>query len=166
MASSKKVKKPSKKTKSAKTSKVSSVPKKKITKPTKTKSKTANLAVVKKKNNQKFYDELKLSESYVSLILGAAVVMGIFVIFFAYVHESRNAVATEKVLHDSISPTPASVKGKEYVMQENESLWDLAVRFYGDGFAYPKIVEANKGVITNPDYVPPGTKIIIPPAQQ
>ena len=54
---------------------------------------------------------------------------------------------------------------KVYVMHDGESLWDVAVKFYGDGFAYPKIVEANKDVITNQDDVPHGTKIIIPNAQ-
>ncbi len=163
MAGKTKTKKSTKKVKATKSSKVA--PKSKKTAKS-TKEKDLDPKIKKKKSNQKFYDELKLSESYVSLVLGGAVVLGIFVIFFAYIHESKNAAVTQKVLHDSVTPIPVkTISGTIYIIKEDESLWDLAVRFYGDGFAYPRIVEANKGVITNPDYVPPGTKIIIPKAQ-
>ncbi|MCR4326842.1 MAG: LysM domain-containing protein [Candidatus Roizmanbacteria bacterium] len=45
----------------------------------------------------------------------------------------------------------------EYVMQENESLSDVAQRFYNDPNRYMKIAEENN--ILNPDIVEPGTKI-------
>lgn len=125
------------------------------------KEKTEKLELKKSKKSPKFYDELKLSESYVSLILGAVVVIGVSIVFFAYVKESRKATATE-VLNSAISPTISKAIERKHTMQENESLWDVAVKYYGDGFAYPRIVEANKDVITNPDYVPPGTVIVIP----
>ncbi len=46
---------------------------------------------------------------------------------------------------------------KEYVMQENESLSDVAQRFYNDPNRYIKIAQENN--IVNPDIVEPGTKI-------
>ena len=114
-----------------------------------------------KKKDPKFYDQLKLNESYVSLFLGAVVVIAVFSAIFVYAFQSRNEIKEQRVLNSVITPTPKPEQDT-YVMQENESLWSVAVRFYGDGFSYTKIVEANPGVITNPDYVPPGTKIIIP----
>ena len=96
-----------------------------------------------------------------SLILGSVVVVGIFAVILVYVMQTQDELKTQRVLNSVVTPTP-EVEQDTYVMQEGESLWGVAVRFYGDGFAYIKIVEANPEVITNPDYVPPGTEIILP----
>lgn len=139
------------KEKTAKTTPKSS-PKKKTPKKV-TKEKTVT--------SQKFYDQLKLSESYMSLILGAIVVVGASVLFLFFFKESRKPVSNRPaVLNSSISPSITKNPEKTYTMQENETLWDVAVREYGDGFRYTEIIEANN--FENPDYVPPGTKIIIP----
>jgi nucleoid-associated protein YgaU len=111
--------------------------------------------------NQKFYDQLRLNESYVSLILGALAVVFLSSLVVFYVVNSRDSINNQRILNNAVTPTPAPEKDT-YIMQEGESLWDIAVRFYGDGFSYIKIVEANKDVIGDPDFVPPGTKIIIP----
>ncbi len=111
--------------------------------------------------SQKFYDQLKLSESYISLVLGAVVVIGASVLFLFFLRESRKATINKPaVLNSSISPVVTKIPERIYIMQENETLWDVAVKQYGDGFRYAEIIEANK--FENPDYVPPGTKIIIP----
>lgn len=114
--------------------------------------------------------QIKLDESYVSLVLGFLVVIVIFIaaIFFLkgekIVNEKDLSTSPTPNVSGSATVSPASnAKGKIYVMQENESLWDIAVREYGDGFAYTRIIEANN--FENPDYVPPGTKIIIPPTK-
>lgn len=123
--------------------------------------KTTKKKLKETKTNQKFYDQLKLNESYMSLILGSVVVVGIFAVILVYVMQTQDELKTQRVLNSVVTPTP-EVEQDIYVMQEGESLWDVATRFYGDGFAYIKIAEANPGVITNPDYVPPGTEIILP----
>lgn len=131
--------------------------------------KPANKEIKKESSkNKKFYDQLNLNESYVSLILGAVVVVGVSLLFVVFLKESRTPSLSESgVLNSSVSPvltkTPEPA-GQKYTVLENETLWDVAVKFYGDGFAYPRIIEANKTVITNPDFVPPGTVIIIPNA--
>jgi nucleoid-associated protein YgaU len=161
MAKKKSTKKLTENKKTPKSSTVSKSPKKKSTKKI---TKKSNIKVSSTKSSLNFYDQLKLGDSYVSLILGAAVVVGVFVIFFAYVKESRNVVANERVLHASVSPTRAlQPKNKTYVLQDGESLWDVAVKFYGDGYKYTVIVNANN--FTDPEDVPPGTKILIPNAQ-
>lgn len=159
-----KIKKTSKKTKTSK--KVAPIKKAKVSKKVKTneakKSKeTAQKNIKSAKTSQKFYDQLKLNESYVSLFLGAVVVVAIFSAFFVYVYQSRNEVKEQRVLNSVITPSPEPERDA-YTMQEGETLWDVAVRFYGDGFAYTKIVEANKDIIKDPNYVPPGTVIILP----
>ena len=47
-----------------------------------------------------------------------------------------------------------------YVVQPGDDLWQIALKNYGDGYAWPKIAHANK--LSNPDIIEPGTKLIIP----
>lgn len=110
--------------------------------------------------NQKFYDQLKLNESYVSLVLGAVVVVGVFAMFLIFLREARDTTPKPAVLNSSTTPEVTKAPEVTHTMVENETLWDVAVRYYGDGFRYTEIIEANK--LENPDYVPPGTVIIIP----
>lgn len=50
-----------------------------------------------------------------------------------------------------------------YVTAPNDTLWDLATRFYGDGAQWPKIYEANKAVIgPDPNRLEGGLTLIIP----
>jgi nucleoid-associated protein YgaU len=47
-------------------------------------------------------------------------------------------------------------------VQRGDSLWKIAQKQYGDGRAWRKIYNANRGRIANPSDVPIGTKLIIP----
>ena len=117
----------------------------------------------KQGNNQTLYSQLKLNESYVSLILGAVVVLGVFVLFFIFINESnQNKQSSPAALDKSITPVLSPAKSRTYIILQDETLWDVAVKYYGDGFRYVDIIEANS--FENPDYIPPGTKIIIPNA--
>jgi len=141
-------------------------PKKTTKKKSSTKALKSTIIVKESTSGQKFYDQLRLSESYVSLVLGAVVVVGVSVLFLFFLKESRNTSSSKpEVLNSAISPVLTKTPVKTYTMGENETLWDVAVKFYGDGFAYPKIIEANKDKIENADFVPPGTVIIIPDAK-
>ncbi len=43
-----------------------------------------------------------------------------------------------------------------YVVKEGDSLWNIAVRFYGRGADWTKIAADNKNVVQNPDFIKPG----------
>ena len=49
-----------------------------------------------------------------------------------------------------------------YVVKTNDSLWRLAVEYYGKGAKWTLILEANKDKIKNPDHLEPGTELTIP----
>ena len=78
-----------------------------------------------------------------------------------------------------ITPTPAEtviavVKKEEpappvnpksngtHVVQPGDTLWAIAKKYYGDGNQYPKIYNANKDKIKNPNLIYPGQKLVIP----
>lgn len=126
--------------------------------------KTDPTALIKSRLPQDLQSQLRLGESYISLVLGAVVVFGLSVIFFLFIKESGFQGANPTINETSIPATVTQITSqKTYVLQEGEGLWDVAVKFYGDGYRYTEIIEANK--LENPDYVEPGTRLIIPNAK-
>ena len=45
---------------------------------------------------------------------------------------------------------------------KGETLWKIAEHYYGDGSLYPKIFEANKDVLKDPNLIRVGQKLRIP----
>jgi nucleoid-associated protein YgaU len=56
--------------------------------------------------------------------------------------------------------TATAITGDQYVVVKGDSLWNIAVRAYQDGYQWVKIASENK--ISNPNIINPGTSIIIP----
>ena len=50
----------------------------------------------------------------------------------------------------------------EYTVEKDDTLQKIAKKFYGAYSHWPKIYEANREVIKNPDFVKPGTVLKIP----
>lgn len=109
--------------------------------------------------------QLKLGESYISLVLGAVVVLGISMVFFLFIKESGvqtidsdSPVVNEKSIPEEI----VSPANQTYTLGEGEGLWDVAVKFYGDGYRWVDIAKANNLTEEQANNVAPGTKVIIP----
>ncbi|MFK8069051.1 MAG: peptidoglycan-binding protein LysM [Gammaproteobacteria bacterium] len=49
-----------------------------------------------------------------------------------------------------------------YIIQSGDSLSKIAKNYYGDAMQYPRLFEANREVIEDPDLIYPGQKIRIP----
>lgn len=58
--------------------------------------------------------------------------------------------------------SPQSIEANEYLVQKGDYLWKIAVRAYGDGFAWTKIWDANRELITNPGIIEPGMLLKLP----
>lgn len=63
---------------------------------------------------------------------------------------------------DALKAPPQVAEVQFHVIEKGDTLWGLAKRFYGDGSAYPRIFEANREVIKDPDLIFVGQKIRIP----
>lgn len=65
-----------------------------------------------------------------------------------------------------VSPTPRSpstesaISGATYTVVRGDSLWDIAVRAYGDGYRWVELAEANN--LTNPNIIHAGNVFSIP----
>ena len=62
----------------------------------------------------------------------------------------------------SVPASEAEAKVEYYVIQSGDSLSKIAKQYYGNAMDYPKIFEANREVIQDPDLIYPGQKIRIP----
>jgi nucleoid-associated protein YgaU len=49
-----------------------------------------------------------------------------------------------------------------HIVKKGDTLSKIAEEYYGDQMLYPKIFEANKDVLTDPNKIKPGQKLRIP----
>jgi nucleoid-associated protein YgaU len=75
-----------------------------------------------------------------------------------------NLQGVKEVQADSLTAPAVAGKTEYYVIKSGDTLSAIAQRFYGKGSEYPRIFEANREVIKNPDLIYPGQKIRIPMA--
>ena len=68
-----------------------------------------------------------------------------------------------KVTQTSAPQTNSNkVTSRTYTVVSGDTLWGIAKKYYGNGAEYPKIHNANKNIISNPNLIYPGQKLVIP----
>jgi nucleoid-associated protein YgaU len=73
-----------------------------------------------------------------------------------------NVKGVSEVKADGVNAPPQPAPVEYYVIQKGDSLSAIAKRYYGNAKDYPRIFDANREVIKNPDLIYPGQKIRIP----
>ncbi len=73
-----------------------------------------------------------------------------------------NIQGVSDVAADNLSSPPAAQKVEYYTIVKGDTLSAIAKRHYGDASQYPRIFEANREVIKDPDLIFVGQKIRIP----
>lgn len=80
-----------------------------------------------------------------------------------YTPLNMNAVQTSPVKNAAREQDKAPPKPKQYTVVKGDSLSKIARAVYGDASKWPKIYEANKGVIgKNPNLIFPGQVYVLP----
>jgi len=75
------------------------------------------------------------------------------------VGQELNIPKTEVIIIEAEVTGPA-ITGNSYTVEENDNLWDIAVRAYGDGYQWVKIASENN--LANPDFIYSGNILAIP----
>ena len=73
-----------------------------------------------------------------------------------------NVKGVSEVKTDGLSAPPQQAEVEYYVIQKGDTLSAIAKHYYGKANDYPRIFDANREVIKNPDLIYPGQKIRIP----
>ena len=73
-----------------------------------------------------------------------------------------NIKGVGEVKADAVKVPETGSKSEYYVIESGDTLSKLAKKYYGNAMDYPKIFEANREVIKDPDKIFVGQKIRIP----
>ena len=73
-----------------------------------------------------------------------------------------NVQGVSDVKIDGLQTPPVTEKVEYYIIKKGDTLSAVAKQFYGKANDYPKIFEANREVIKDPNLIFPGQKIRIP----
>ncbi|MEK7543770.1 MAG: LysM domain-containing protein [Patescibacteria group bacterium] len=109
------------------------------------------------KNLQKRFES---TESYVSLVLGIAVVLVVGVLVYNFIQNRSQKAAT--------TPTPAtdeekmatSTPGGNHTIAAGETLWSISEKYYKTGYNWVDLVTANN--LTSGDDIKEGETLVIP----
>lgn len=72
-----------------------------------------------------------------------------------------NVQGVEKVMAVTVK-TPDEPRVEYYEIVSGDTLSGIAKKYYGDAMQYPRLFDANKEVIKDPDLIYPGQKIRVP----
>lgn len=73
-----------------------------------------------------------------------------------------NVQGVSEVQIDKLQAPPVQAKVEYYIIKKGDTLSAIAKQFYGKPNDYPRIFEANREVIKDPNLIFPGQKIRIP----
>ncbi|MES9970178.1 MAG: peptidoglycan-binding protein LysM [Candidatus Thiodiazotropha sp.] len=73
-----------------------------------------------------------------------------------------NVQGVSEVTADAVNAPEQQAKVEYYTIESGDTLSAIAKRFLGNATDYPKIFEANREVIKDPNLIYPGQKIRIP----
>jgi len=65
-----------------------------------------------------------------------------------------------QVMQNEVKQNPATIMGNAYTVVRDDTLWDIAVRAYGDGYRWVDIAKVNN--LANPDLIFSGNVFKIP----
>lgn len=116
---------------------------------------------------QRVQTELESNQSYLSLVLGLLIVLVVGVLVFNYIKKAQLNLGPAQQTTDTqdSSSQPAkdveasSLPGK-YTVKKDDTLYNIALAYYKDGFKFDQIAEVNK--LADPNFIEVGQVLEIP----
>lgn len=108
--------------------------------------------------------ECASSEAREKAILMAGNTKGVIDVYATDLSVKASAIkpAPEAKIASTGKGAPIEAKIEYYVVESGDTLGKIAKRYYGNAMDYPKIFEANREIIHDPDKIFVGQKIRIP----
>ncbi len=124
---------------------------------------TVHTSRSKKNLFDRLQSDLQNNQSYLNLILGGLIVLVLGALLFNYFNKLNNpenltpAQQTENTQNEDVNKN--SLPGK-YTVKEGDTLFDIAQKYYNDGYKYTEIANTNK--LENADALNAGQVLEIP----
>lgn len=74
--------------------------------------------------------------------------------------DSKPIMLTGQIQENQITSNNKAITGDTYTIEKGDTVWDISVRAYGDGFRYVEIIKANN--LENPSLIFSGNILKIP----
>lgn len=112
-------------------------------------------------------EDTNKSYTYLNMVLGVLILVVLGVLLFNYFNKPKGDLGTAQQTTQETSAivdvSKDSLPGK-YTVKEGDTLYTIAQSYYGDGYLYKQLVEANK--IEDEDSINVGQVIDIPRPQE
>ncbi len=95
-------------------------------------------------------------------ILMAGNTKGVIDVYATELTSPPPAASAEPAATAAVPDADSDEKMEYYIIESGDTLSKIAKRYYGDAMQYPRIFEANREVIQDPDKIFVGQKIMIP----
>ena len=100
------------------------------------------------------------TESYVSLVLGIAVVLVVGVLVYNFIQSRRAQAPTSQAPTTDEEKTENSSPGGNHSVVAGETLWSISEKYYKTGYNWVDLVTANN--LANADAIEEGQQLVIP----
>lgn len=98
--------------------------------------------------------EVSESQSKLSMVLGALIILVIGILLFNYFSRGKQSLGPAQSTETQDSQDTAENSGGKYTIKEGDTLFLIAQKFYGDGYKFTELVKLNN--LTNPDLIEVG----------
>lgn len=100
------------------------------------------------------------TESYVSLVLGIAVVLVVGVLVFNFIKNRGEVTPAATTTTTDEEKMTSSTPGGSHTVAFGETLWSISEKYYKTGYNWVDLVKANN--LTNADDIKEGATLVIP----
>lgn len=121
----------------------------------------------KKKANSPLYanyvdrleNQVQSNQSKLSMILGALIILVVGILVFNFFNRGKADLGPAQQTAVEEDVAPQSLPGN-YTVKEGDTLFAISEKYYGDGYKYIDVAQANN--LTNPDQIETGQVLKMP----
>lgn len=108
----------------------------------------------------KLQNDLESNNSLLNIILGVLIVIVLGILLFNYFNKPSGNLGPAQTEEFRVADVEKDSLPGKYTVKEGDTLYIIAMNYYGDGFKYAELVKVNN--IQDPDYIETGQILEIP----
>lgn len=104
-------------------------------------------------------NQVQTNQSKLSMILGALIILVVGILVFNFFNRGKADLGPAQQTEVQEDVAPQSLPGN-YTVEEGDTLFAISEKYYGDGYKYVEVAQANN--LTNPDQIDKGQVLKMP----